>query len=290
MAGQAAARHSGGEVMTFSRCTLRLAAPLAALILALGGCGEASTAAETQPRQAMQLAPAQRPDLDVPYVPTRYPVVAKMLEMAKVGPDDYVIDLGSGDGRILVAAAKDRGARGFGVDIDPQRIAEAKTHAEAAGVQDRVTFRRQDLFKTPIDEATVLTMYLLPEVNLRLRPRILAELRPGSRVVSHAFDLGDWRPDDREEVDGATIFYWVVPARIVGEWAMSDGGTLTFEQRFQDFSGTLRRGSRDIPIEDGAIDGERIRFSADGRTYQAVVRDGRIVGQGWNAVQSEGGR
>jgi SAM-dependent methyltransferase len=266
------------------------AAPLAAFVTLLAGCGEASTAAENQSRHGAQLASAQRPDLDVPYVPTRYPVVVKMLELANVGPNDYVIDLGSGDGRILVAAARDRGARGFGVDIDPQRISEARTNAEAAGVQERVTFRRQDLFQTPINEATVLTMYLLPEVNMRLRPRILAELRPGTRVVSHAFHLGDWEPDVQEEVDGATVYYWVVPARVVGQWAMNDGGTLDLEQHFQTFSGTLRNGGRNMAIENGRIEGEKIRFTAGGRSYEAAVANGRMEARGWSAVQSEANR
>ncbi|HEX8216994.1 MAG TPA: class I SAM-dependent methyltransferase, partial [Allosphingosinicella sp.] len=137
-------------------------------------------------------------DLDVPYVPTPMRVVDRMLEMAEVGPSDYLIDLGSGDGRIPVAAAR-RGARALGVDIDPMRIGEAHAAARLAGVETRARFRRQDLFETPLREASVVTMYLLPDVNLRLRPRILTELRPGTRVLSHNFTMGDWRPDAEEE-------------------------------------------------------------------------------------------
>ena len=150
---------------------------------------------------------------DVPYVPTAEPVVDKMLDMAGVGPKDIVYDLGSGDGRIVIAAAK-RGARGVGVDIDPQRIKEARENARAAGVEDRVKFVQGDLFKADIDEATVVTLYLLSSVNERLKPKLLAELKPGTRVVSHAFDMGkDWQPKAVEDFGGSSLFYWVVPPR-----------------------------------------------------------------------------
>ena len=149
---------------------------------------------------------------DVPYVPTPHAVVDKMLEVAKVGPNDVVYDLGCGDGRIVIAAAK-KGARGVGIDIDEQRIREAKSNAAAAGVADRVQFRQEDLFKTDLREATVVTMYLLTSVNMRLRPRLLAELKPGTRIVSHAFDLGDWKPLETHKVGSSTVYYWVVPDR-----------------------------------------------------------------------------
>lgn len=148
---------------------------------------------------------------DVPYVPTPQAVVDKMLELAAVTKDDVVYDLGSGDGRIVITAAKKYGVRGVGVDIDPERIKEANANAVLAGVTDRVKFFEQDLFKTDLREATVVTLYLLPEVNLRLRPKLWKELKPGTRVVSHAFDMGDWTPQQRVEVEGKTIYYWVVP-------------------------------------------------------------------------------
>jgi SAM-dependent methyltransferase len=151
--------------------------------------------------------------LDVPYVPTPQSVVNKMLDIAKVNDKDYLIDLGSGDGRILIAAAKRFGAKGMGVDIDAARIQEAKTNAINARVEDKVEFRKQDLFETDLRKATVLTMYLLPRVNLQLRPRILNELKPGTRVVSHNFDMGDWQPDQKIKVDGRTIYLWIVPER-----------------------------------------------------------------------------
>ncbi|HEX7218972.1 MAG TPA: class I SAM-dependent methyltransferase [Burkholderiales bacterium] len=149
---------------------------------------------------------------DVPYVPTPHAVVDKMLEVAQVGPNDVVYDLGCGDGRIVIAAAK-KGARGVGIDIDEQRIREARSNAAAAGVADRVQFRQEDLFKTDFREATVVTMYLLTSVNMRLRPRLLAELKPGTRIVSHAFDLGDWKPLETHKVGSSTVYYWVVPQR-----------------------------------------------------------------------------
>jgi hypothetical protein len=151
--------------------------------------------------------------LDAPYVPTPPSVVAKMLEIAKVTGEDYLIDLGSGDGRIPIAAAKRFGAKAMGVDIDAARVQEAKTNAINARVADMVEFRKQDLFETDLSKATVLTMYLLPRVNLQLRPRILNDLKPGTRVVSHSFDMGDWKPDQKVKVDGRTIYLWIVPER-----------------------------------------------------------------------------
>jgi len=136
-----------------------------------------------------------------------------MLRLANVGRDDVVYDLGCGDGRIVIAAARQFGARGVGVDIDPQRVREARENAQRAGVADRVRFLRQDLFETDIREATVVTLYLLDELNMRLRPKLLRELRPGTRIVSHNFDMGDWKPQKRLRVEGRRIYLWVVPPR-----------------------------------------------------------------------------
>lgn len=154
---------------------------------------------------------ATAPRLDVPFVPTPQPVVDKMLELAKVGKGDFLIDLGSGDGRIPVTAAKKYGVRALGVDLNPQRIKEANERAKEAGVTDLVEFRQQDLFETDLSKADVLTMYLLPSVNLKLRPKIMKEMKPGSRVVSHAFDMGDWTPEQKVTVDGRTVYMWTVP-------------------------------------------------------------------------------
>jgi ribosomal protein L11 methylase PrmA len=157
---------------------------------------------------------------DVPYVPTHEKVVAEMLKVAGVGTKDVLYDLGSGDGRIVITAARQFGTRGVGYDIDPVRVEEARANAKKAGVADRVTFSQEDIFVADIREATVVTLYLLPDVNLRLRPKLLADLRPGTRVVSHNYDMGDWKPERVIKVqlpDGEhTVYYWVVPERAAG--------------------------------------------------------------------------
>ncbi len=156
-------------------------------------------------------AAAQQPRLDVPYVPTPDDVVDKMLEIAKVGRNDTLYDLGCGDGRIVVAAARKYGARGTGIDINPQRIEEARSNARKAGVADKVQFRVGNLFETDVSSATVVTLYLLPDINLKLRPRLWEQLKVGTRVVSHAFDMGDgWPPERVEKVGNKTIYYWTI--------------------------------------------------------------------------------
>lgn len=232
-------------------------------------------------------------DLDVPYVPTPMRVVERMLEMSEVGPSDYLIDLGSGDGRIPVAAAL-RGARALGVDIDPLRIDEAHSAARLAGVETRARFRRQDLFDTPLRDASVVTMYLLPEINMRLRPRLLTELRPGTRILSHNFALGDWRPDAEEERDASRIYMWIVPAVVGGSWSLrlADGTVLPLEleQRFQEVSGTLGGAT----IRDARLRGTDFRFTADtalgARIFRGRVGDASIEpqpGGGWTAVRAD---
>jgi SAM-dependent methyltransferase len=233
---------------------------------------------------------AGRPKLDAPNVATDLEAVDAMLGMAEVRPGDYVVDLGSGDGRILIAAARSFGARGFGVDIDPARIREANANARDAGVTGRVAFRRQDLFQTPIAEADVLTLYLTPQVNLRLRPRILSQMRPGARVVSNDYDMGDWHWDQRRRVGATTIYLWIVPARVAGQWTLgANGGNvpLTIRQSYQTFIGT----AGDARVEQGRLAGDRIRFIADlgnGRqTFEGRVAGDTILptdpGAGWRA-------
>lgn len=163
------------------------------------------------PTRALAQDLAEPSRLDVPYVPTPQEVVDRMLEMGKVGKNDVLYDLGCGDGRIVVTAAKARGARGTGIDLNPVRIAEAKENAKNAGVADRVNFKVGDLFQTDVSPATVVTLYLLPSVNVKLRPRLWRQLRVGTRVVSHAFDMGaEWPPEKKEDVDGRTIYYWTI--------------------------------------------------------------------------------
>jgi SAM-dependent methyltransferase len=178
------------------------------LVLALlGGCAVAPPGAPVEVRPA--------PKLDVAWVPSPPEVIQAMLDAANVGPSDVLYDLGCGEGEIVIAAAQ-RGARAVGVDIDPQRIANARTNAAQAGFSGRVTFIEQDLFKTDVSPATVVTLYLLPELNLRLRPKLLSDLRPGTRIVSHDFGMGDWAPERRVDVELARTHYvmlWRVPAR-----------------------------------------------------------------------------
>ncbi|WP_413199625.1 SAM-dependent methyltransferase [Nostoc piscinale] len=205
----------------FQKMLLLLITGVSVTTLGITGCTaqQQDSAAEVQPpvltsqtETPTTTQPQERPG-DVPYVPTPQPVVDAMLQVAKVGKNDVLYDLGSGDGRIVVTAAQKYGTRGVGIDISPERIQEANANAQKAGVTDLVEFRQQDLFKTDLSQATVITLYLLPEVNLRLRPELL-KLKPGTRIVSHAFDMGDWKPQQTLQVDGKTIYYWVVPQEI----------------------------------------------------------------------------
>lgn len=175
------------------------------------GFGAAATGLSLLPAARVFAQPAAAaPALDVPYVPTPQEVVDRMLKLARVGKNDVLFDLGCGDGRIVVTAAK-MGARCTGIDIDPERIAEANENAKKAGVTDRVTFRRANLFDTDLSSASVVTLYLLPTINTKLRPQLWKQLKVGSRVVSHAFDMGpEWPPEKTESVDGRTIYYWTI--------------------------------------------------------------------------------
>jgi ribosomal protein L11 methylase PrmA len=183
--------------------TLRSLTVCTALIAALSAPAAAQTTAP----------PAQLRTPDVIFVPTPQEVVDAMLEVAKVTKTDVVYDLGSGDGRIPVTAAKKYGARAVGIDIDPQRIKEANANAQTAGVTDKVKFLNQDLFTTDISEASVVTLYLLPSLNVKLMPKLMKELKPGTRIVSHAFDMGDWKPEQTLNVNGRTVYYWTIPKR-----------------------------------------------------------------------------
>jgi SAM-dependent methyltransferase len=176
-------------------------------------CGMASPQAASDDKVELpQVAGTEQRRPDVIFVPTRDAVIEAMLDTAGVGPNDIVYDLGCGDGRIVVAAAK-RGARAVGIDIDPQRIVEAKQRAADEGVTDKVTFLEQDLFQSDIREATVVTLYLLPTLNVKLRPMLMEQLRPGTRIVSHDFDMGDWKPEKTVEADGKTVYFWTIPKR-----------------------------------------------------------------------------
>ena len=233
---------------------------------------------------------APPPRLDAPNVASDTEEVDAILGLARLRPDDYVIDLGSGDGRILIAAARSNGAHGLGVDIDPAQIELATRNARNAGVTGLVSFRQQDLFQTPLQQADILTLYLTPEVNLRLRPRILAQMRPGTRVVSNEFDMGDWHYDERRRVGTTNIFLWIVPAQVGGNWTLTDSGhavPLVLEQDFQRFTGTVGETGR---VEQGRLNGTSIRFIANagrGRhVFEGTVEGNRMTGTGTNATWS----
>ena len=187
--------------------------PVAPVLQPAVSGGASSTGDDNIFMIAVENTPPGERTPDVVYVPTPPKVVNAMLKAANVGPDDVLYDLGSGDGRIPIAAAQRWGTRGVGVDIDPRRIGEARSNAERARVTDKVTFIEGDLFETDLSDATVITLYLLPALNLRLRPTLL-ELEPGTRIVSHAFDMGDWEPERTFQVDGATVRLWTVPEEI----------------------------------------------------------------------------
>jgi 2-polyprenyl-3-methyl-5-hydroxy-6-metoxy-1,4-benzoquinol methylase len=168
----------------------------------------------TQVQQTTPAGTTQKRTPDVVYVPTPPEVVNKMLEVAKVGKNDILYDLGSGDGRIPITAAKKFGTQGTGIDIDPERIKEANANAKKQGVSDKVKFLQQDLFKSDFSKATVVTLYLLPELNVKLRSQLFKQLKPGTRIVSHAFDMGDWKPEKTLNVNGRTVYYWTIPKDI----------------------------------------------------------------------------
>ena len=207
--------------------------------------------------------PPARPQLDVIFVPTPQVAVDRMLDLARVGKNDFVIDLGSGDGRIAITAGK-RGARAMGIDLDPQRIADARKNLAASGVSDRVSFVQQNLFETDLSKATVLTMYLLPHLNLKLRPQIL-DLKPGTRVVSHDFTMGEWQPDVFEDVNGRDLMFWIVPAKVGGNWKIEAGRQrfdISLKQDFQEIKGTVQIGNRRVPLTRTRLEGDQIEFTA----------------------------
>jgi len=232
-------------------------------------------------------------DLDVPYVPTPEKVVERMLDLADVNSGDYVIDLGSGDGRIVIAAAK-RGATGHGIDLDPQRVSEARTNAAKANVEDRVMFMKANIFNTDFSNASVITMYLLPTVNEKLRPVLLDELEPGTRVVSHSFDMDEWEADkevivtDDQGSGTHDIYYWVIPAKVKGSWNWQTEERnfyMTIDQEFQKISVKLSDSQgNNYRVESADLRGKRlnIRATNGGERY---ILSGRVEGNEIIGVQ-----
>lgn len=240
-----------------------------------------------------QKAEASTPRLDIHYVPTPHGLVNRMLEMVAVNENDHVVDLGSGDGRIVIAAVRDFNARSaLGIDLDPERIAEANENAMRAGVTDRVAFEQGDLFEKDFSDATVVTLYLLHSLNMRLRPTIL-DMTPGTRVVSHAFDMGNWEPDLVDSVDGYTAFMWIVPAQVDGSWQLkpADGDefTLFLTQKFQQIEGYAVIGRSRTQLTNATLTGAEIRFSIGSDRYVGKIEGDTIIplkedgaAQGWH--------
>ena len=232
-------------------------------------------------------AAREPPSLDVPFVPTPMVVVDEMLRLAEVRPGDVVMDLGSGDGRTVIAAARKFGARAVGVELDQHLLMQSEESARQAGVEARVKFIGQDLFKTDLSAATVITMYLYPSVNIKLRPRLL-ELRPGTRIVSHDYDLGEWRPD-RTSTIRKDVFLWIVPARVAGRWQVRLALPpverlieLDFEQRFQEVSGHARVNGLPVPVWEAKLAGTQLRFvvidTTDPGEEAGLYFEGRVAG------------
>lgn len=223
--------------------------------------------------------------LDVPFVPTEEYVVDAMLELANVGPKDVLYDLGSGDGRILVSAARDFGTRGVGIDIDPERIAEGFEYAGLSQVETLVDFVEGDIFTTDFGEASAVTLYLLQSINELLRPRLLSELRPGTRVVSHAFDMGDWKPDDSRKIGHVNIYKWIIPARVAGIWEWERAGKryrLDLQQSYQEVFGDAWVNNQSARLKSADLRGRRLvveiqeRGSADADSFSIDFANGRM--------------
>ena len=270
-----------------------------ALTLAAASAFAQAAPAQTAPAQTApaQAAPAQaapetqkpyepsvaQPGKDVVWVPTPQATVDNMLALTKLTPQDFLIDLGSGNGITVISAAK-KGARALGVEFNPDMVALSQRLAKEAGVAEKATFVQGDLFEADLSKATVITLFLLPNINLRLRPSLL-ELKPGTRIASNTFDMGDWKPDGEATSTPCTSWCramtWTVPAKVAGAWRLG-GQTLTLDQQYQFVTGTL--GS--TPIADGKLNGDAISFSAGGRTYTGRVDGGSITGSDWSATRT----
>ncbi|MEW6319523.1 MAG: class I SAM-dependent methyltransferase [Acidobacteriota bacterium] len=260
--------------------------PLALLLaLALAAPALARQAADAQKPFEPQVGQAGK---DVVWVPTPQVLVERMLDMAKVTPQDFLMDLGSGDGRTVITAAK-RGIRALGIEYNPDMVALSRKNAAAARVSDLARFEEADLFETDLSKAQVITMFLLPSINMKLRPTLL-NLKPGTRIVSNSFTMEDWQPDETQTVDDGceswcTAHLWIVPAKVEGAWQL-DQGTLTLSQQFQRFTGTLDR----APIDEGRLRGAEISFRVGDTRYTGTVNGNRMggttsTGASWSATK-----
>jgi hypothetical protein len=264
------------------RLSRLLIAPTAAALLALSAAANAKTRAECERDYTPQVGQAGK---DVIWVPTPDSLVNKMLTMAKVTPKDYVVDLGAGDGKIAIAAGKDFGATAVGIEYNPQMAKLAQCYVQAAGVDNKVKIIQGDIFKEDFSKATVVTMYLLPELNLCVRHRLLA-MAPGTRVTSHSFTMGDWQADEPFEADYRNAYLWIVPARVGGAWNFRGGNfdfTVTLNQSFQKIGGEVTAGVPKQPLVGASLSGNAIRFAfndAKGAThhFSGIVQGNTITG------------
>jgi Methyltransferase domain len=266
-------------MMAFSFMRKRFVA-IALAILFTSACAQAQSGkSEYQPQVGQE-------GKDVIWVPTPQSLVDKMLDMGKVTAKDYLIDLGSGDGRTVITAAK-RGTKALGIEYNPDMVELSKRNAAKEGVTDKASFTKADLFESDFSQATVITMFLLPDINLKLRPKIL-NLKPGTRIVSNSFTMGDWSSDDTVIAkDGCisycTAYLWIVPAKVEGNWQLADG-ELTLKQTYQMISGTLKSGGNTVQIANGKLNGDQITFNAAGSLYT-----GRVTNNGMEGTISSGG-
>jgi hypothetical protein len=248
-----------------------------------GGIARAQSSKEFQP----EVGQAGK---DVVWVPTPQALVDKMLDMAKLTPKDYLIDLGSGDGRTVITAAK-RGSKALGIEYNPDMVELSTRAAAKEGVSDKASFMKADLFESDFSQAQVITMFLLPSINLKLRPKIL-DMKPGTRIVSNSFDMEEWKPDETANVEGCsnwcTAHLWIVPAKVNGTWKLPQG-ELSIKQTFQMITGTLKNGSNTSPI-DGKLNGDQITFTAGNTQYSGRVSgnsmEGTAGGNKWSATRA----
>jgi SAM-dependent methyltransferase len=261
------------QIMSLKQRSPQWLAVVGAGLLAMGTSALAQPATNYEPKSG-------QPGKDVVWVPTPQSLVDRMLDMAKATPQDYVIDLGSGDGRTVITAAK-RGIKAHGIEYNPDLAELAKRNAVQAGVTDKATFAHGDIFASDFSQATVVTLFLLPGLNVRLRP-ILLDMKPGTRVVSNSFTMGDWEPDDSASVsEDCTSFckayLWIIPAKAGGKWQVGQS-ELTIEQQYQTFTGTLKTGNVIAPITQGRLSGDRIAFTAGDTQYTGSVKGNAMEG------------
>jgi len=269
------------------RCAAgRVAARLALTAILTACAASASAQAPSAPSASSEYRPEPgQPGKDVVWVPMPEERIEKLLDLARVGPKDYVIDLGSGDGRVVIAAAK-RGAQALGVEFNPDLVALSQRDAQKAGVADRAAFVQGDMFEADLSHATVVTLFLFENLNIRLRPKLL-QLRPGTRIAANTFRMGDWEPDASQTGGGCfsfcDLYLWIVPARVAGVWRTPQG-ELRLRQQYQMLDGTLGAAPLALGISEGRVTGSSIRFSAGDTEYR-----GRLIGDGIEGTATDSG-